>query len=171
MMGRICLGLSLPLLLGAAQNDLPDNWKPVVSTTGGFKVTMPPKPTEKKQQVKTATGQLNVFLLLADGRNDSVFVVSYCDYPDADSKKGTEQKRLDHARDGAVSSARGKLLKEEAIKLKGHPGREIVIEKNGETVARMRIFLVNRRLYQVMALGNAAPKEAGFFLASFDLNE
>ena len=83
-------------------------------------------------------------------------------------------KRLDQARDGAIASVGGKKRSEEKIKLKGHPGREIVIEKDSEVVVRMRIYLVKNRLYQVMVLGNGPvfpAKDAGFFLDSFRLNE
>ena len=166
MIGRICLGVSLPLLLG-----IPDGWEELAPTEGRFKAAMPTAPTMRKQQVKTATGQLSVTMYVAEGRNDAVFVVSYTDYPEADLKKGAVEKRLDHARDGAVASAGGKLRSEQAIKLKGHPGREIVVEKGSEVLARMRIFLVNGRLYQVMVLGKAPADDVKSFLASFELIE
>src|ERR1700752_4435901 len=104
-MGRICLSLSLPLLLGA---QVPEGWKEVAPKDGGFKALMPMTPTTKKQAVNTATGQLSVLMFIAEGKNDSVFVVSLADYTEADLKKGSVQKRLDHARDGAVASAGGK---------------------------------------------------------------
>ena len=125
-MGPFCWSLALPLLLGAVQDDLPANWKEKVSKDGGFTVTMPSPATEKKQQVKTATGQLNVVLLIAEGRNDAVFVVSYSDFPESELKKGSVEKRLDHARDGAGARARGHLRGETMIEGGGQPGREIV---------------------------------------------
>jgi hypothetical protein len=170
MMGRICLGLSLPLLLGSAQPEIPEGWISVVSKEGRFTAAMPAAPSEKKQQVKTATGQLGVVMLVAEGRDSTVFVISYADYPEAELK-GSVHKRLDHARDGAVASARGTLRSEKAIDLKGHPGRDIVIEKNGETAVRARIFLVKNRLYQVMVLGAPPAGDVASFLASFGLNE
>jgi hypothetical protein len=171
MMGRICVGLSLPLLLGAGPSEVPEGWKTVESKGAGFKAIMPAEPMLRTQQVKTATGQLRVTLFVAEGKNDAVFAVSYTDYPEMDLKKGPIEKRLDQARDGAVASAGGKLRSERAIKLQGHSGRELVVEKNGEAVARMRIYLVKRRLYQVMVLGPAPAKDAETFLASFDLSE
>ncbi len=172
MIGRVCLGLSLPFLLGAAQDQLPAGWSAVVSKEGAFKVKLPGKPMEKKQTVKTAAGKdLNVITLFAEGRNDALFAVSYTDYPDADLKKGSVEKRLDHARDGARFQRGGKAVKDTAIDIKGHPGREFAIEKNGQVVARMRVYLVSRRLYQVMVLGNPAMDEVRTFLDSFALNE
>jgi hypothetical protein len=170
-MGPYCWSLALPILLGAAQEELPAGWKMVAPKEGRFTVAMPAEPMKKEKQVKTATEPLTVVMHIADGRNDSLFVVSYSDFREADLKKGDVEKRLDQARDGAIASARGKQRSEEKIKLKGHPGREIAIEKDGEIVAKMRIYLVKNRLYQVMVLGNAPAKDVGIFLVSFDLNE
>jgi glucose/arabinose dehydrogenase len=135
---------------------------------------MPAVPTEKKQTVTTATGKLSVVMQVAEGRNESLFVVSYCDFPTGDLKNADLDKRLDQARDGAISSARGKKRSEEAIQLGAYPGREIVIEKDGEIVAKMRIYLAKNRLYQVMVLGAGpvfASKDTATFLDSFRLNE
>ncbi|MBI3824319.1 MAG: hypothetical protein HY289_16755 [Planctomycetes bacterium] len=169
MIGPICL--ALPLVLGAAQDA-----KPFTSPEGRFSVMMPSEPTKKEQQVKTATGELKVTLWIAEGKADSYFVVSYSDFPAKGFKKGDEDKRLDQACKGAVDSARGKLRGEEkAIKLDGkHPGREIAIEKDGEIIARMRVYLVDQRLYQVMVLGNGPffatkDQDVGAFLDSFRL--
>lgn len=169
MLGPICW--AIPILLGATQADLPPDWKDFVCEPGRFTVAMPMKPTDKKQVVKTATGSLNVMLWYAEGKNDALFAVSYCDFTEADVKKATIAKRLDQARDGAVESARGTLKSEKAIELEGHPGRELVIEKDKEIIARTRIFLVKNRLYQVMALGSVPAKEASSFLESFRLNK
>ncbi|MSQ94007.1 MAG: hypothetical protein EXR98_05560 [Gemmataceae bacterium] len=175
MLGRISLSLTLPLLLGALQPELPATWKMVTSKDGGFKIGMPGKPAESKRKVLTATGHLDVTLLVAEGRNGAAFAISYCDYSEDDVKKRDLEKRLDHARDGAVSSSGGKLQSERIADLRDgdnlHRGRDLIIEKNGGIIARMRIFLVGRRLYQVMVLGTAPTKEAGIFLDSFELNK
>ena len=162
------------LVFAATQDDVPPTWKGIISKDGGFRVAMPAAPTEKKQLVKTATGQLQVMLLIAEGRNESLFVVGYADFPEAELKKGAIEKRLDQARDRAVENARGKLRSEKAIDLAGTPGREIAIEKDGVLVARLRIYLVGRRLYQVMVLGSGpvlGSKDVGIFLGSFRLNK
>jgi hypothetical protein len=177
-MGTICWSLTLPLLLGAVQDDLPAGWKVIDSKDGRFTVHMPKEPMEpKKQVVRTKTGKLNVTLVVAEGRHDSYFVVSYSDFPQAELKKGEEEKRLDQACDGAAESLRGEVHKEKPIKLDGrHPGREFVIRKGGAVIAKMRIYLVGHRLYQVMVLGNgqtfsSKEKDAGIFLDSFRLNK
>lgn len=170
MMGQVCWILTLPVLLGAAQ----DEWKVFASPGGRFSVTMPTAPMETKKKV---TGQLDAIVAAAEGRHDAFFVVSYCDFLAGELKIETVQKRLDQACRGALESSGGdKLRSEKSIALDGHPGREIVIEKKGEVIARMRLYLVNHRLYQVMVLGagrvfSSKENDVGRFLDSFRLNK
>lgn len=177
-MGPLCWSLAMPLLLGVTQDDLPANWKTLASQEGRFTVALPGAHTLSKKKVTTATGQLDATIVVAEGRNDSYFVVSFCDFPLDEVKADSVEKRLDQACRGAVEKSGGELRgTEKPIKLDGkHPGREIVIEKKGEVIAKMRIYLVERRLYQVMVFGNGpvfAPKEkeVGIFLDSFRLNK
>jgi len=141
---------------------------------GSFTVALPCSPTEDRQRVKTASGQLEVNVFLAEDKNNTSYVVSYSDLPEAETKKGTEQKRLDFARDGAVAKARGKLRSEKPVELAGHPGRELVIDTDNELVVRLRIYVAGRRLYQVMAVGPGAAvlqRDGTFFLDSFRLDK
>jgi hypothetical protein len=178
-MGTLCWSLTLPLLLGAVQDDLPAGWKVFTSKDRRFTVYMPKEPMEPKKPVvvRTETGDLNVTLVIAEGRHDSYFVVSYSDFPPADLKKSEEEKRLDHACNGAAEKCRGKLREEKSIKLNDrYAGREFFIDKDGAVIAKVRIYLVENRLYQVMVLGNgpifsSKEKDVGIFLDSFRLNK
>jgi hypothetical protein len=173
MIGKLCLGLALPLVLNAAQQEnLPAGWIVYTSKEGGFSVALPAKPAASKQRVATATGHLDVHLFIVETKDDAAYVVSYSDLPAAEIKAGTAQKRLDHARDGAVDNARGKLRTEKKIELAGFPGRELIIETDKDVVIKMRIIAAKRRLYQTMAMGSGAffqSKNAGHFLDSLKL--
>ena len=178
MMRTVCWSLTLPLLLGAVQVDLPAGWKVIDSKDGRFTVHMPKEPMAPKAQVvRTKTGELNVTSVIAEGPHDSYFVVSYGDFPQAERKKGEEEKRLDQACNGAAESLRGEIRDEKPIKLDGrYPGRGFIIRKDGAVIAKMRIYLVETRLYQVMVLGSgqifsSKEKDAGIFLDSFRLNK
>src|SRR6516165_1316894 len=71
MMGAVCWSLTLPLLLGAVQDDLPAGWEVYASKDGRFTVHMPKEPrAPKKQVVRTKTGDLNVTLVVAEGPHD-----------------------------------------------------------------------------------------------------
>jgi hypothetical protein len=166
------LCLALPLLLGVFQDELPAPWKVLTSKDGDFAAAFPGSPIEKKQRVKTATGELEVAVFVLERKDDSIFVVSYSDMPLSEVKTGTEEKRLDFAREGAVSNARGKLRSEKKIDMDGFPGRELVIETEKDIVIRMRVFAVRQRLYQAMAMGPGRfyqSKDAGTFLDSLRL--
>ena len=160
--------VSLGLLTGWLQDASPAGWLNFESKSGRFGVALPSKPLERPQFV----GQLKVTKFIAEDKNEAVYVISHTDYPDAEVKKEVVQKRLDQARDGAVASVSGMMKAEKAIMLDGHPGRDIVIEKAGVVIVRMRIIVVDQRVYQVLALGPPpvlASKEIAFFLDSFRL--
>jgi hypothetical protein len=171
MIGKLCLGLAL-VLNAAQQENLPAGWIVYTSKEGGFSVALPAKPAESKQRVVTATGHLDVYLFIVETKGDAAYVVSYSDLPAAEIKAGTAEKRLDHAREGAVDNARGKLRTEKKIELGGFPGRELIIETDKDVVIKMRIIAVNKRLYQTMAMGSGAffqSKDVGHFLDSLKL--
>lgn len=162
----ICMTATL-LLAG-----VPDlGWLTFEAKEGGFSVMLPKTPAERTQRIKTAMGQLDVHLFVVE-KSPASYVVSYSDVGEADAKKATQEKRLDHARDGAVSSTRGKLRSEKKLEFEGCPARELWIENEKETVIRMRIVVSGRRLYQLMVIGPGAvaqSREAAAFLDSFKL--
>jgi hypothetical protein len=160
MLHRLCLGLTLPLLVGATQpENLPAGWRVFTSKAGGFAVALPGAPDESTQRVLTASAAMEVHLFVVE-TNAGTYVVSYCDLPTDEVKAGSEAKRLDLARDGAVDKAKGKLRSEKERKLDGYPGRELVIVADKGPRIRMRIVAVKNRLYQAMAMGPAKFTES-----------
>lgn len=150
---------------------LPAPWKTHVSKEGGFSVAFPGTPNESKQKVKSQGQTVEVRLLVVDSM-EGTYVVGYSEAPDGTSKAGTEEKRLDNARDGAVQSARGKLLSEKRIAFDGYSGRELLILTDNANTLRIRIFAIRNKLYQAMAVGSrlfTASREANQFLDSFKL--
>src|SRR5262245_57881789 len=105
MMKRLCLGLSLPLVLGAAQGD----WKTFMPAGAGYSVQLPGDPVEDKQDVKAVGSDINIAVTfyVFEVKGEGSLVVSRTEYPDA-ALKGDGDKRLDGAREGAIVSAKGK---------------------------------------------------------------
>ncbi len=160
MLHRLCLGLTLPLLVGAAQpGNLPDGWRVFTSKAGKFAVALPGDPEESKQRVLSASAALEVHTFVVDTK-DGAYIVSYSDMPADEVKAGSESKRLDLAHDGAVARAKGKLRSEKNRDLDGYPGRELAIRAEKGQRIRMRIVAVKNRLYQAMALGPAKFTES-----------
>ncbi len=153
----------------------PAAWKPFSSPAGHFTVLLPGVPLEQKQSVKTSIGTVELILFILEVKKaQGSYVVGYSELPEPAVQVGTEEKRLDNARDGAVASAKGKLKSEKRIALQGHHGRDLLIEVDGKHVIRTRFYAVKNRLYQVLAVGPAdwvAARESSKFLDSFKLTK
>ncbi len=145
-------------------------WKSFSPKDGSFSVLMPGLPMEDKQDVKTVSGDVVVTMYLLEVKNEGSLIVSSSEFPEAALQAGTDEKRLDGARDGAVMSAKGKLRSEKKIMLDGRPGRELTIDSEKSGTVRTRIFAADKRLYQTLIAGSktfVSGKEAEMFLDSF----
>jgi hypothetical protein len=146
-------------------------WKAFSPADGAFTVQLPGKPTEFKKCVETPDGAIEVLVYeLTPPGNQGKFAVSYSDYPEA--KAGTEDKRLDNAREGAVAATKAKLKREKSLLLDTYPGRELTLEVEGKGQIVMRLYAVKNRLYQIVVTGPTdlvTSQDAQKFLTSFKL--
>jgi hypothetical protein len=150
-------------------------WKTFTPKAGGFTASFPGTPSEHKQSVKTPSGTfIDVTLYVYEPKKgEGQYVVSFSEYPDSALKAGTDEKRLENARDGAVQNVKGTLkggIKH--IKLDGFPGLDLTIETKEKILVRTRIYAVKNRLYQTLVIGPpkmVAAKETEQFLNSFKL--
>jgi hypothetical protein len=154
---------------GAAQGG---DWKTFSPKEGGFTVLMPAIPVEDKQDVMTPSGNVTVTLHFHEVKNEGSLVVSVSDLPAAAFKAGTDESRLDNAREHAIQGAKGRLKSEKRITSAGFPGRDLMIESDakGGAAVRTRIFAVKQ--HQVIAVGSktfVSGKDADRFLNSFKL--
>ena len=144
-------------------------WKEFKSPEGGFFITMPGEPERSKQTVKTAAGDMDMYIYMLESRSGAYGVI-YSEFPSLYLQQPNAAERLlDGGHDGAVAQMKGKLLDEKSITIGRHPGRELHIECAQGTIV-MRIFLINTRLYQVMAVlpkGQAISDDTMKFLESF----
>jgi len=107
-------------------------------------------------------------MVIGEGSNDTLFVVSYCDYSNADLKKGRAKTARLCAR-WSRRQLRGTLKSESKCELDGHPGRDIAIAKDGQVIVRTRIYLVKNRLVPSDVAGQRPANESEAFLDSFRL--
>jgi hypothetical protein len=124
-------GVVLVFVLNRPEDRLPDNiWREVRNEHGGFRVLMPGVP-------QPGPGAGNRGFMTTGVEMDSShngFFVGYGDIPDAEFQRIPLQQRFDGARDGMLAVQKGgKLLRETAITIDGHPGREV----EGETLERV----------------------------------
>src|SRR6478672_3088070 len=138
-----------------------------------FKAKFPGKP---KQDEKTAMGvKITMFSVEL---NDGMYGVAVSDMPmPAGTTAGDKERMLDAARDGAIRNINGKQTSSKPILLAGKyqwPGREFTATFTQPTQgqARARIYLVGKRLYQVLVMGTdsvATASQATEFLDSFQV--
>ena len=165
------LGLALPLALALLLSGYPmlnpvqatpavrapeSIWKPFSSTPGRFTVLMPGKPRNLTVSVNTQdAGVVNVNMFLVERNQEAVtYGVAYTDFPDSYIQQLNQKKLTEHAfdtgRDYALRANRGSLQSERRISLGSYPGREIRYTKPGGKMVKVRMYLVNQRLYQAM---------------------
>jgi hypothetical protein len=133
---------------------------------GRFKVLMPGTPKEQQQEVS------GIMLKSYSFENWSgAYAVAYADIPHSFGDLGSRMKvLLDGAESGMVKNVNAKLLQSSDIKLAGkHTGREVKAELPNKGLILARIFVINRRLYQVVVTGTrewVASPDATKFLDS-----
>jgi hypothetical protein len=157
------------VLLGA---EAPE-FKEFKSEAGKFKALFPGKPKETAQ--KAVGIDLKMFTI---EENNGAMVIAYADMPLEDNITEEEiQTRLDGARTGMVNNVKAELKSEKKITIargtKKYPGREILADlPDQKGQLRARIFLVDKRLYQIMVVGNpdfAKSANAAKFIDSLQL--
>ncbi len=145
------------------------------SDSGGFSIQMPSSPDEEVRTVESTVGPVEAYLFTADQGNNGVFMVTYADYPESLFEEKSPTDLLDAARDGGVAASGGKLLAEESITLDQYPGRYLTVEfANGAGQSKVYVYLVGRRLYQILWTGpqaRASFDAVDTYLNSFELLE
>lgn len=179
--GLISLGAVIAYLISATLFNLtihgfaPKVAREFRSEAGNFSVQTPYTLKETSQLVDTDVGKIEFHMFVGERGNESI-MVGYSDYPVELMQTSNAERVLDGSRDGVVGNTKGELASEIQISLDGYPGRELTININIENVQAMvmrcRFFLVQNRLYQVVALvpkGKGNDKYIDDFLQSFTL--
>jgi hypothetical protein len=136
-----------------------------VSEEGGFSVSMPGPPNEKSET--TSEGVLSYTYYVET--SDATYIVVYSDFRRDFVENNDPESILDTVQDGAVGNK--ELLSSEPITLDGHPGRDLKIQTSDGTVAFTHFYLVDVRLYQLIASTESGTMtaEIGEFFDSFTL--
>lgn len=159
------------LTTGFMQKDFSE-LKEFKSPDNSFTIMLPKDIKEEKQTVNTQLGPIEYLSYNAKAKYQE-FVVAYSDYPDSLVAVSDPKTSLDGARDGAVRNIQGTLLSETIIDMNGYPGRELRIEGPQKIILISRIYLVEKRLYQIMAVSkpdHSFDKKINEVLNSFKIN-
>jgi hypothetical protein len=151
-------------------------WQELALSDAGFTVLMRGQPNYARQPVATPAGKMEAHLYSSD-RPDSYFAVGYSDYPLKLIVGVPPQQVLSGVRDTWVRRIDGKLIMQDSgVKLAGkHSGLEFIARgtvNGADTFLQARLYLVDQRLYQLIALGRTSELPQGVvnrFLNSFRL--
>jgi len=179
--GLVSLGAVVAFIISATLFNLtihglvPKVAREFKSEAGNFSVQTPYTLKESSESLDTQVGEIEIHSFLGEQGNESVSI-GYTDYPAELVQVSDPERILDGSRDGAVANVKGELVSETRISLDGYPGRELTIsviaDNKQEIVLRGRVFLVENRLYQIMAVapkGKENAKNIDAFLQSFAL--
>jgi len=147
-------------------------WREFSDPDGRFAVLMPGDPVESGESIRTRAGDVTLYqFTLRHGYGNEKYYVQYMDYPDLLMQGKTAEQLLKEAGTVDAYNMNGTVVREQALPLEHHAGREVHVE-TAETAMRIRLYLVDRRLYKAVAMW---PKSRAFsadderFLASFRL--
>ena len=148
-------------------------WQTLEVSEGGFSVLMRPQPNFLRMPVETPAGRAMAHLYSSD-RPDAYFAVGYTDYPLAAMVGTAPDDLFAGIRDTWIRRIDGRLGISSPVRLnRQYPGLEFTAEgrvKDADTFLHARVYLVDQRLYQVVAMGRKGEISQGVinrFLDSF----
>lgn len=154
---------------------LPENPREYRSEEGGFKIVAPCQLKQEKAERQTAAGII-AFHTHAGELRGRYWGVVHSDYPAAVVGSLGAETMLLNGRNGFVAGVNGRLISDTAVTLNGHPGRRITVLATPEESAGLslfaRFYLVNNRLYQIVAVmptDKADSAKVNEFMDSFTL--
>lgn len=126
--------------------------------TAEFSIRLPAAAERSEHTVPTAAGDLQVITWLL-ATDDAAVALMYSDAP-AGAEQPPPEETLDRARQGALAKAQAELVREEKVTLEGPggkrwPGRTFTGRSDQGVAYDCTIYLVGRRLYQLIAVHRA----------------
>ena len=148
-------------------------WELFRSEEGGFAVLAAGVPDERTIEEEVAGGRV-ASRYFSFGRKGVLYAVAYVDLPAGQVQANGLGEILDQARQALAGRVQGEALEEEEVFLKGYAGRMWKFAAGDGSLLRAKSFLVDQRLYTLMAgmeEEGANREEVGAFFASFTLLE
>jgi hypothetical protein len=153
----------------------PSNWQRYRTSDGICSAEFPQPP---KEDTNTVFGIESNLLTLYLKPQDLYYTLTFSDIP-ANAPAATTEERLDSIRDdlpaiGAQKGMKYKLIREGKISEKGVIGRELEFTVGDKHTCQIRVFIIGRRVYRVIAVAPRGEKGSGDamrFLESFRIED
>ncbi|WP_397362780.1 hypothetical protein [Olleya sp. R77988] len=142
-----------------------------------FIADYPAEPTETIQEVDTAVGKIDMYMIMyspTEGDDNAVYSVIRSDYPKdqfVDVDEDYNDSILDGAVNGATTNVQGTLIFDNKVTFNGYPGRSIKIETQGIYIY-INAYLVENTMFitQVLCtIENDNNKSIKRFMDSFNI--
>ncbi|MBP0002089.1 MAG: hypothetical protein J7641_24365 [Cyanobacteria bacterium SID2] len=152
----------------------PIEWRIFASREGRFQVMLP-TPPETHTEAVNLPGQSISLHTFAANDSQSEYLITYSDYPqEFITQLGEPTQFLQSVKQGFLSGIQANEDFSMVLRLDGYPGLEVEYTTAEGTIGFARFYLVNSRLYQVIATSRGVesgsfPENADRFLTSFAL--
>jgi len=152
---------------------LPHSWQTYTASDRSFSVDLPAKPTFDTVQAPGAGGmQVSIQMVTAQPTQDTAYMCSY--YDRVDDPESTPQEVLETSRDGSLNKIQGSLISQKNMTIQGYPAIDVQAHARQDSLVDLRLILVNKRLFMLMAIapnGKREPKAVKRFFDSFKLHK
>lgn len=168
MRGRIAAQLLLVALMAGCDSLTTQEY---TSPDGRYRARFPGTPKIQHQMVPTPAGPVTAAMAISEEGSRSLRMVMYADYPATLVNDGNKGAILDGFCGGWSQKIKATVRSQAPTAIAGHPGRELRFEMpDVKGRGRTRVYLVGRRIYQVMILGtDVSDGTMQGFLDSFAL--
>jgi hypothetical protein len=137
-----------------ASSEMSD-WIKMAPVAAGLTFYMPEEPNEEKRTVRAGERDLNIVEFVYSLEDDKgALTLTYSDLPA--SRRSTDSRILDAARDRIVRDLDGKLVNEDRVRVGEYSGVELRVRAGNGNHVRQRLFIKDDRLYQAIAVGPSA---------------
>lgn len=157
---------------------LPVEWTVFKSSEGQFSILAPGEITQDKKTIETDIGTIDYHsfyhAINAGEEDNTVFAVSYCEYPKYTVHSDSTDMLLDFFATTVAQSIPegGKLVYESPEQIDGFPGRLWRTSYDEFKIVKSKAFLVENRFYLIQVFSNtkrANRRDGDKFLESFRL--
>ncbi|MGC9503949.1 hypothetical protein [Baaleninema sp.] len=176
----VALGLGVPPCAASIPPELvvlaqdSSTWRVFASQEGRFQVMMPEPPQTSTESIDFPGEPIALYAFAAKD-SQSEYLVTYSDYPNEFiDRMGEPTQFLQAVKQGFLAGIEANEEFSTVLQLEGYPALEVEYTTPEGAAGLARFYLVNSRLYQVIATSNETAsgnfsENADRFFTSFDL--